>query len=1079
MPQLNRNPFALLSLSGDVAGSTTVNSSQQNSIQVNGGRTSAVDYYVDGAVVNTGQGNALANQTPSMDAVAEFKVVTSGISAEYGRISGGYITLVTKAGTNAYHGSLYEYMFNDMFNANAWDQNALGNKKVHFRQNDYGFTLGGPVRIPKVYNGKNRTFFFVDNEYLKKNQAGALIVNSVPNDAERAGDLSKTVYQGKQYVAYDPFGPQVFNTSNGLWQRTGLLGGDGMHVPASLISPVSTAILKMIPEPNRPSVAGSSSLNNYTFPSGNSLYNFRLGERLDHTITNNQRLSISFRSFDTNQSADATMNTPLYTNNQIPNATGSALNPTLHSNGGLSGSVSYTWVARPTLIFELRNSVTHNPLLTGASHPASFNNSFLPSIYQQYIGTNDVPNISVTFMSGTAYGQRAATSITNSTTYDFAPTVTKILAKHTLKFGADHRRYYDNFVSIGGSNTMNFMVDPLYQFQGDWGLGAIQGRVLGLESFLLGINDQNNIAKPTTRAMNTNYWGSFIQDDWKVSSKLTVNIGLRWDDERPTSERHNNLYFWDPSYPSLFTVNPGYNFSAALAAAGLPANAPVPAWVTTGSFQPGAVMIAGSPQFPSRTPQQVDNHNLAPRVGLAYQLDKNTVIRAYGGKMYLPTTGNPSSYATANSNVALSDQAFAGWHASTDGGRTYISTWANPFPLAAMFSTGPVRDVKTVNLQSSLDPGASAVSQTLNMPREYDWSFDVQRQLPFKLLGEVGYNGNRGLGLIASDTISHYPANLLQPQYAAMMQGFMLSPNAGQTLETTITGTTQQLGLLEYTYPYYGRVVVSGINEGRSSYQALTTRVERRLANGFSALLNYTYSRLMDDVGGPDGQGGKTVQSIDSFRKAWGLSPLDHTHRLNIAFTGEFPFGRGRHWLRNPSGLTGKALDYAVGGWQLAGNWSYTNGNPVILTGSTTSNINNTIKVNQSWGSYASSDHNLTSSNYTSDSQVLYSPVDPIPSVRRLDPNKVVGAQAFISGNLPPTDGAYRNPPFFQMDLSLMKNFPVRENWYFQIRAEAQNAFNYRGFGNYNVSIGTANYGTITTAGNTPRQIQLSARFNF
>lgn len=1080
MPQLNRNPWALLALSGDVAGSTTTNSSGQNSIQVNGGRTSSVDYYVDGAVVNSGQSNALTGQTPSLDAVAEFKVVTSGISAEFGRISGGYITLVTKSGTNAYHGSLYEYMFNDMFNANAWDQNAIGNRKVHFRQNDYGFTLGGPVTIPKVYNGKNRTFFFVDNEYLLKTQAGSITLNSVPNDRERAGDFSQTTFQGKQYVAYDPNGPQVFNTSNGLWQRTGLLGGDGLHVPASMISPVSTAILKLIPEPNRPSVAGSSSLNNYGFASSNALYNFRLGERLDHSLTDNQRLSISFRRFDTNQTATPTMNTPLYASNLIPTGTGTLV-PALNSNGGLSASVTYTWVARPTLIVALQNSVTHTPLLSGSAHDQTFNNSFLPSIYQKYLGTNDVPNIGVTFMSGTAYAQAASVAITNSTTYAFAPTVTKVLAKHTLKFGVEHRRYYDNFLNSGGSNQMNFMVNPLYKFQGDWGNGNIQGRVLGLESFLLGINDRNNIAAPTTRAMNTNYWGAFAQDDWKVSRKLTVNLGLRWDDERPTTERHNNLYFWDPSYPSLFTVNPGYNFAASLQAAGLPADAPVPGWVQSGKFDPGAVMITGTSQFPSRSPQIPNNHNFAPRVGFAYQVDKDTVIRAYGGKMYLPTTGNPASYATSNPNVALSNQAFAGWHASTDGGRHYISTWENPFPLASMFTTGPVRDVMTANLQSSLDPGATAISQTLGMPREYDWSFDIQRQLPMKLLGEVSYNANRGLGLLATDTISHYPAQLLQPQYAAMMQGFMRSPNAGQTLETTITGTNQQLGLLEYQYPYYGRVQVSGINEGTSSYSALNVRLERRLSDGFSALLNYTYSSLMDNVGGPDGQGGKTVQSVDSFKKAWGLSPLDHSQRLNIAYTFEFPFGKGRHWLQNPSGLKGKALDYAVGGWQLAGNWSYTNGAPVILTGSTTSNINNTIKVNQTWGSYASSDHNLTSPNYTSDQQVLHSPVDPISSssTRRLDPTKVVGAQAFISGNLPPTDGAYRNPPLFQMDLSLMKNFLVREGWYFQIRGEAQNAFNYRGFGVYNTNIGDPYYGLITTAGNTPRQIQLSVRFNF
>jgi hypothetical protein len=1081
MPQLNRNPFALLGLSGDVAGKidvTSGNTAGQNTIQLNGGRTSSVDYYVDGAVVNSGQANALTGQTPSMDAVAEFKVVTSGISAEFGRISGGYITLVTKSGTNAYHGSLYEYMFNDMFNANAWDQNSLGAKKAHFRQNNFGFTFGGPVSIPKLYSGKNKTFFFIDNEYLKKNSSGTITVNSVPNAAERSGDLSGTTYAGKQYVAYDPNGPQVYNSAQGLYERTGLLGGDGKHVPLSLISPVSTAILKLIPTSNRPSLAGYSSYNNYGFGSGSNLYNFRIGVRLDHNISDKNRVSISFRRYDTNLASTPTMDTPLYVSNVT------------QSNGGVSASVNYTWIAKPTLIVDFKNSVNFNPTLIGASHDSSFSNSFLPSIYQQYLGTNDVPNIGVTFMSGTAYGQRAAQNILNSTTYNFGSTATKIMAKHTLKFGFEHRRYYDNFINSASSNVMNFMVDPLYQFQGDWGLGLVNGRVLGLESFLLGINDQNNIAKPTTRAMSTPYWGAFVQDDWKLTSKITVNLGLRWDDERATTERGDKIFFWDPSHPSLFSVNSGYNFASAVSAAGLnPANVPVPAWSTSGKFDNGAVLVAGTPDFSGRSPQSLNNHQFAPRIGVAYQFDSKTVIRAYGGKMYLATTGNPSSYATANSNIALSDQAFAGWHASTDGGRTYISTWSNPFPLASMFSSF-TKDTKLVNQESSLDPGASAVSATLRMPREYDWSLDVQRQLPYKFVGEVSYTGNRGLGLLATDTISHFPANLLVPQYGSLWNASVLSPNAGQTLETTITGTKQQLGLLEYNYPFYGRVQVSGINEGRSSYNALNVRLERRFGQGVSGLLNYTYGRLMDDVGGPDGQGGKTVQSVDSFRKAWGLSPLDRTNRLNLAFTGEIPIGKGRMFLKNPHGVAGKALDYVVGGWQAAGNWSYTGGNPIILTGSTSSNINNGIKINQTWGSYCGSNHDLISPSFTGNASILYSPVTPIPSLaatctassvpRFFDTSKTVQAQAWVSGNLVPTDGRYRNPPLLQMDLSIMKNIVVREGWYFQIRGEAQNAFNYHGYGNVNASIGTPNYGLITSAGNaTPRQIQLSARFNF
>jgi hypothetical protein len=1062
MPQLNRDPFALLSLAGNVQGSGTA-------VELNGGRTSAIDYYIDGGVVNTGQANRLTNQTPSMDAVSEFKVVTSGVSAEFGRISGGYVTLVTKSGTNTFHGSAYEYMYNDMFNANSWAQNAAGARKAHFRQNDFGFTLGGPVTVPKVYNGKNRTFFFVDNEYLKRNQAGTVTLSSVPNDAERNGDFSQTLYQGKSYPMYDPYGPQVFNTSNGLWERTGLLGGDGKHVPANLISPVSKAILKMIPQSNRPSVAGSSSLNNYSFASGSNQDNFRFGVRMDHNITSAHRLSMRYTRYDANLKSTPVMDTPLYTSNITD------------TSAGLNANLNYTWTARPTVIVDFRNSVTHSPAFSGGQHPAGFTNSFLPAVYAQYLGSNDIPGIGNTFMSGTDYGQAGASSVTNSTSYNFAASVTKILNHHTLKFGGEHRRYYDNFLNAGGAtNTVRFMVDPLYRFQGDWGLNANEGRILGLGSFLLGINDRNNIAKPTTRAMNTNYNGMFVQDDWKVTPKLTLNLGIRWDDERPTTERQDKLYFWDPGYASLFKINPGYNFQAELAKAGLPTDAPVPGWVKNGAFDPGAVLIANTPQFPSRTPQILNHHQFAPRVGLAYQITKDTVLRASGGKMYLPTTGNPNSYATSNSNVALSDQAFAGWHASTDGGRTYISTWDNPFPLPSMF-TNYTRDVLTANLQSSLDPGATVVSRELRMPREYDWAIDIQRQLPLKLVLEVGYAGNRGLGLLATDTISHYPKELLVPKYAAMMQGFMLSPNAGQTLETTITGTTQQLGLLEYQYPFYGRVQVSGLNEGRSSYHAMNVRAERRFHQGLSVLLNYTYGRLLDDVGGADGQGAKTVQSVDSFRAAWGLSPLDRTHRLNLAYTYEFPVGKGKHWLTSPSGWGGRILDRVVGGWQLAGNYSYVNGNPVILTGSTTSNINNTIKVNQSWGSYATSDHNLTSPNYFDDKQVLYSPVDPISasSIRRLDPSKVVGAQAFISGNLSPTDGRYRNPPLQQMDISLMKNFYLGESRYVQFRAEGQNAFNFRGFGPYNSQIAAANYGLITTAGNQSRQIQLSARINF
>ena len=210
-----------------------------------------------------------------------------------------------------------------------------------------------------------------------------MTLNSVPTALERTGDFSQTTYQGRVYPMYDPWGPQVFNAARGLWERTGLLGGDGRHVPAELISPVSKAILAMIPMPNRPSVAGSSSLNNYQFESTSRQADFRLGVRIDHNLSNTQRLSGRFLTFNGDQSASPTMDTPLYTSSITK------------VEGGKTGNVNYTWTLSPTMLMDMRASATYTPRLTGATHADDFSNSFLPAEYRDYLANNDVPGIAV------------------------------------------------------------------------------------------------------------------------------------------------------------------------------------------------------------------------------------------------------------------------------------------------------------------------------------------------------------------------------------------------------------------------------------------------------------------------------------------------------------------------------------------------------------------------------------------------------------------------------------------------------------------------------------------------------------
>ena len=903
---------------------------------------------------------------------------------------------------------------------------------------------------------------------------------SVPTQDERNGNMLNTIAGGNTTMMYDPNGPQSTTPdANGQYARLALLGGNGKVVPVSQISPTSAAILSLLPMPNRPTVSNYSSYNNYEAPQNTVQNNFRFGVRLDHSITDNQRVAIHYTTFNSDW-GQTRVGGPLFTS------------ATRSTEGGLNGTVNYDWTARPTLLFNFRAAVVHNPYQTGNALPSGFDNGIikLNPAFQSILGNGAIPNIQEDFQAGGYYGQSPTNNITVSTTYDFAATGTKIAGRHIVKFGFETRRYYDNFQNFGGTNVTTFMGNPVAATTGDHGFGAASSIPNSMGSFLLGIDNWNTVSGPTTRAMDTNYNAAFIQDDFKVTPKLTVNIGLRWDRESPTSERHDKIYFWDSTAAPLFTTNPGWTWAGTLASAGLPANTPAPSWVTNG-YPNGAIEMPNTPDFPSRTFQGVNSHQLAPRLGLAYQFDSKTVVRASGGLMYIPTTGDAGGYSSSNSSLPLGNAGNAGWHASNDGMRHFISTWANPFPLEGMV-TSYTRNTLLANQQSSQDPGVTAFNQNMHMPREYTWTASIQRQLPQDFVLEAGYSGNRGLGLLAPDLISRYPKNLLTPAYGGTMTTSITSPNAGQTLANNITGPTQLLGLLEYAYPYYGPVNVLGSNLGSSFYNAMTIRLEHRMTHGLSFLLNYTYSRLLDDVGGPEastgggltsgGLGAKRPQSVDTFASTWGISGNDQTHRLSMAYIYEIPVGHGRRFLASPGTFTQKLMDQVVGGWQFSGNSVYVSGAPISLDQSTTVNINNTIKDETTFGSWTSTNHNLSNPAYTGDGQVLLSPTTGVTSstIGRFDSTKVTPAQAFTYGTLPSNLSAIRNPSFYQTDLSIMKNFYLHsESRYLQIRAEGQNAFNIRGFGTYNSRVGDPQFGLITSAGNNPRAIQLSARIIF
>jgi hypothetical protein len=1114
LPQLNRDPLQLLIVSGNVQGSGkradgmgragfSNDPMNGDDTRLNGGRTQGIDYLVDGITAGTGAEHGVSGTTPNMDAVAEFKVITNGLSAEYGRVSGGLVEVVTRSGGNRLHGQLFEYFENDHLNANSWRQGALGGKKAKFSNNDFGGLLGGPVYIPKLYDGRDKTFFFFNYEGSRFRQAGTLQTASVlcgPNSPhqfcsdlgvgnQKGGDLTGTVLNGTVIQAYDPNGPQVFDPTANAWRRTQLLGGDGMHVPTDRISPFAKAMLALMPDPNHAPVPGTSNQNNYIAPQNTRAASNDWSLRLDQNISQNSHLFGRFTRVS-NNNAQTAWRGPLSTA------------PSNRVDGGFGLTLNYSWNVSPTLLFNARLGGHHNPFVGGNSTAAgsSFNNSVLPYNPEilSLIGPQGLTVLNVAWMNGqAALIDGVSANSSNLTTYDAGVSMTKILNHHTLKFGYEHRRYYDNYQG-GASSDWKLVGAPVNQYARDEGWSN-QAFVNSTANILLGILSYAPTSGRTSRATNTNYHAAYVQDDFKVTPRLTLNLGLRWDMETPTTERNNKLYFWDSNAPAPFTINPGYSFTQALTDAGIdPTQVQTPAWVQNG-FPKGALRVAGTPDFPGRAGQYFHPWQFAPRIGAAYRVTSKMVVRGSFGQTYLSTTGLANS-VSGGSGIAMADSAFDGWHTTTAAGpfRYYINTYENPYG-DPKYITNYTRNTQIANYQSTLTSnGPGGYDRNSHMPYELTWNVGLQRQITDSFLVEVDYSANRGVGLLAPDLVGRFPKSLYtggpKGSNATNYQTLVAVPTFGQTQEPA----KDYLGFLEYPSPYFHAFQVLGSNIGKSHYESFNFRAERRFTHNMALIANYTLGWMKDNVGGPNANNGGIAnngglgfvryQSVDTVRDVYGYSVLDERHRLVVSYVLGVPVGRGRKFLGNPTGFGALVLDRVVGGWSFAGTTLWRSGRPVVLDFSN-ANVGNSIRVEQTFGSWAPGygPGNAGSTAFGGNGQVLYGPNQPIPSlassaVRRLNPNAFMDSSAFDYGNIPSSLSNIRNPSNVNYDLSLMKDFPLfshDSSRYLEVRMEGLNIFNIRGFGQYNSKVGDSQFGLITAAGNHERNIQVSMRLIF
>jgi hypothetical protein len=1096
-----RDPLQFLVLAGNVQGSGE-RAQGGSDTRINGGRTQGVEYLVDGISATSGVGREISQAiSPNMDAVSEFKVITNGISAEYGRLSGGLVELVTKSGTNDIHGQVFLYNQQPGFNANSWNNNRLGGQKFEYRQNNFGAAVGGPVSFPKKvfgpagYNGRNKTFWFFNYDGLRNRQAGRLRQANVPTVEERQGIFTNTLYNGVPSDIYQMFGPVAAEGSETVRTQPWVTGPDdprpqcrnqvGKCLPINQIHPTSKAIFDRLPLPNRPANPGSSFLGNYVGTQSESTDADQWAVRLDHRFNENHGLFGRFSRL--NRDKGNTRWRGDFNATQVESV-----------KEAFGMSLNYDWNISPTLIFNARVGGHHNPFDGGGTLADDFTSTDIPfdPVTRQYLGPKGMPGISIVgfeAIADTWGGDSISSRGKTLTSYNASASMIKILGKHTAKLGYEHRRYYDNFRQ-GTIGSYYFIASSVNRIVGDRSWQSYD-QANGPAAFLYGYNHYAEVNAPYDRASNTNYHAVYLQDDWKVTSKLTIGAGVRWDAETPTTERYNKLFFWDNDAPSYWSVKSGYDLKAEMAKVGFTpaqiARVRVPSYLSGGT-PAGAIRKAGTPEFPGRAGQSFYPWQFAPRFSVAYALSDKTVVRGSFAQMYMSTTGDENGPTSASGGIALGDRAFNGWHYTNDGFKTMLSNWDNPFNKPGAI-TRAVSDNATANFQASYGEPSAAFDRNIRMPYEWTWSLGVQHQIGRNLMVEATYSANLGRRLLGQDVQSRFPEDL----FVEANQDLYRPETTGgdKKVATPFVQPISQfpegkidVGWLMYDRPFYGPVYVNGAPVGRSNYQSANFRAQYRFFSASNILFNYTLSRLEDNVGGALGTGGKTRQTFADVDSLYGLSPLDEKHRIVLSYNFEFPFGRGRKFLGNPNSTAGKILDFGVGGWELSGFNTYRSGRPVSFPGA---QDNNSLRiVNTYFSTKAAGDESLKAAGFSDARSVL----DPFAQLGRndarafdlskflLSDDGLSGRIGFFSGNLFPVCGCLRNPGYFSSDISMMKKFAFTSegNRFFQLRLEGSNLFNHPWLGDYQTNLKQdQTFGRIINIRNTERRLQVSAKIVF
>ncbi|MEZ5404315.1 MAG: TonB-dependent receptor [Bryobacteraceae bacterium] len=862
LPLLGRNPFLLASLSTGVQYTPTRQSRSNrpfdnggmDSFSMNGGRQFSNEFLLDGVPDTNTETTGPTNLSfvPSPDATEEFKVQTNTYDAQYGRTGGGVVNVSLKSGTNRLHGAAYHYFRNDKLNANAFESNAAGFGRSAFRWNQPGFEIDGPVWLPKVYDGRDKTFFMFSWEKIKS-KIPLPQTYTVPTTAQRSGDFSQTLQaNGQPILIYDP---ATTASAGGTNTRQPFAGN---RIPAARFDPVSAKILDFIPVPTQPGNA-QGFFNLVASPNPVSDEYDQFVTRVDQSLGNKHKFFSRYVRGNRHEvNSDAGFRheaAPWYK----------------HWRTNQGGNFDLTSTLSPTLVSSLRvGYIRHQFAIQQYGEGFDPKTLGFPAQAVDPLPRKFFPR--VVYTDYTAFGPQRSTGseFTFSDTWSAAETLNKVIGAHTVKFGAEWRLLLNN-QDRPTSSFARFDFDRRYTQRDPLRGDAASGN--SFASLLLGVPFSGTSDRNASPAYRNNYWVVFFQDDWRVSRKLTLNLGLRWDYEAPLSERYNRQNGgFDTTSPSPFKA-PGLDLRGGLL------------------FTSDA----------NRQPFQRDLNNLQPRVGVAYQISEKTVFRGGYGITYLPTfdTGFNNGFSVVTDYVATVDN-----HISPSG------RWSNPFPDGYLTPVGSSQGLGTL-----VGRGFSFGAPSRTIPFVHQYSFGLQHELPWRVLVDASYVGSRTGDLQTAKGINEISAQQLALG-ATELNRQVANPFQGLLPGTPYNGATVPRRQLLRPFPQFASITQDRNSVGKVWYDSFQLRVEKRMSSGVHLLASYTLSKAIEAVGYLNAQ-----DSFSSLAKV--LTSVDAPQRLVLSGGWELPFFKGQRNLKGQ----------VFGGWSFTGIATLQSGQPISTPG--------------------------------------------------------------------------------------------------------------------------------------------------